>query len=51
MVFFNLLKDENGSPVCTVSDCFCKGIAWGPVLLFMLPIVMQMGGNPYTFFI
>lgn len=38
MVFFNLLKDDDGNPVCTVSDCFSKGIAWGPVLLFMVTI-------------
>jgi len=37
-VFFNILKDENGNPVCTVSDCFTNGIQWGPVLLFMVTV-------------
>jgi len=38
MVFFNLLKDENGKPVCTVIDCFTKGMNWAPILLFMVTI-------------
>ena len=38
MVFFNIMKDEDGKLICTVADCFTHGIAWGPVLLFMVTI-------------
>ena len=38
LVFFNLVKDDEGKPVCTVAECWERGIAWGPILLFMVTI-------------
>lgn len=38
IVLFNILKDDEGKPACTVMDCFSNGITWGPVLLFMVTI-------------
>lgn len=38
IVFFNILKGEDGEPVCTVADCFNHGIGWNAILLFMVTI-------------
>ncbi|MBQ2777758.1 MAG: SLC13 family permease [Peptococcaceae bacterium] len=48
MTFFAIWRDEEtGQPVCSMIDCFQKGVAWGPVLLFMITIplanAMQAG--------
>lgn len=38
IVVFSIWKDKDGKDICSMEDCFQYGIAWGPVLLFMVTI-------------
>ncbi len=38
LVIFSIWKDENGNDMCSMDECFQKGVAWGPILLFMVTI-------------
>ncbi len=38
LVVFAIWKDEKGNSICSMEDCFQKGVAWGPILLFMVTI-------------
>ncbi len=38
VVVFSIWKDEEGKDMCSMEECFSKGVAWGPILLFMVTI-------------
>lgn len=38
VVVFSIWKDEDGNDMCSMEECFSKGVAWGPILLFMVTI-------------
>lgn len=38
VVVFSIWKDKDGKEICSMEDCFQQGIAWAPILLFMVTI-------------
>lgn len=38
MTIFAIWKDENGQSMCPMGECFTKGVAWAPIMLFMVTI-------------
>lgn len=38
VVVFSIWKDKDGNDVCDMEECFQQGVAWGPILLFMVTI-------------
>lgn len=38
MTIFAIWKNDKGEAVCSMSDCFTQGVAWVPIMLFMVTI-------------